>query len=59
MTTNKKYFIVYSVASLQTNTFAGIRWEPEPPDEDYEGVPDWVSYLILMVVVLMIFGKIK
>jgi hypothetical protein len=57
---NKKYYLVYPVATIQTVTYAGIRWEPEPYDDyDGEGLPDWAAYLVLMFVILMIFGKIK
>jgi hypothetical protein len=61
---NKKYYLVYPIATIQTVTYAGIRWEPEPePDDDYNGegggLPDWAVYLVLMVVILMIFGKLK
>ncbi len=56
---NKKYYLVYPVATIQTVTYAGIRWEPEPDDDDGEGLPDWAAYLVLMFVILMIFGKIK
>jgi hypothetical protein len=60
MTKNKKYYFAYSVATVQTTTYAGIRWEPEPTDDDgSDGVPDWVAYLVLMVVVLIMFGKLK
>jgi len=60
MKKNKKYYLAYSVAAVQTTTYAGIRWEPEPPDDDGgDGVPDWLAYLVLMFVVLMIFGKLK
>ena len=59
---NKKYYLVYPIAVMQTTTHAGIRWEPEP-DDDYdgegEGLPDWAAYLVLMFVILMIFGKLK
>ena len=56
---NKKYYIVHSFATMPTTTYAGIRWEQEPTDDDGEGVPDWVAYLVMMFVVLMIFGKFK
>jgi hypothetical protein len=56
---NKKVKLIYPFALVQTQTYAGIRWEPEPTDEDDSGVPDWVAYLLLMFVVLIIFGKTK
>ncbi len=56
--TNKKYYLVYPVATIQTVTYAGIRWEPDY-DDDGDGLPDWAAYLVLMFVILMIFGKIK
>ena len=58
--TNKKYYLVYPVATIQTVTYAGIRWEPDYDyDDDGDGLPDWATYLVLMFAILMIFGKIK
>jgi hypothetical protein len=59
MMKNKIFYIASSYAVVQTATHAGIRWEPEPADDDGEGVPDWIAYLVLMFVVLMIAGKFK
>lgn len=59
MEKNRKFFIVSPFIVVQTTTSAGIRWEPEPSDDDGEGVPDWIAYLLLMIVVLIMAGKFK
>ena len=38
---------------------AGIRWEPEPDPDDGDGIPDWLAFILLLIVVLMVFGKFK
>ena len=56
---NKRYAIGAPTTLFASTTTAGIRWEPEPDLDDGEGTPDWLAFIFLLIVVLMVFGKIK
>ena len=56
----KKKIILASFSLVaETKTFAVLRMDPEPELESDTPTPDWLIYLFMMVVVLIIFGKIK
>ena len=57
---NKSKLILKSTFVVaQTNSFAVLRMDPEPELDSDTPPPDWLMYLMLMVVVLIMFGKIK
>jgi len=57
MKTSKKFFIVYAFTTVQTKTYSGIRWEPEPTDDDETSIPDWLAYLMLMFFLVIFFSN--
>jgi hypothetical protein len=59
MKKNNILYIASTISAVQTTTYAGIRWESEPEDDDGEGIPDWLAYLILMFFAVAIFRKKK
>lgn len=56
---NKWHTIAAPTALFASTTIAGTRWEPEPDFDDGEGIPDWLAFIFLLIVVLMVFGKFK
>jgi hypothetical protein len=56
---NKRYAIAAPTTLFASTTIASVRWEPEPDLDDGEGTPDWLAFIFLLIVVLMVFGKIK
>lgn len=56
---SKKCILAPSTLLIANTVTAGIRWEPESDMDDGEGIPDWIAFILLIIVVLMVFGKIK
>ena len=56
---SKKFILASPAIAMSGTVMAGIRWEPEPDPDDGDGIPDWLAFILLLIVVLMVFGKFK
>ncbi len=56
---NMRHAIAAPITLFASTTIASTRWEPEPDLDEGEGTPEWLAFILILFVVLMVFGKFK